>query len=97
MLHNRHKLKHGSVRLFIPTVRASLEEVNVGNVKFRAWDVGGHKQVRGAWKDYFAEADAIIFVVDAADHDRLAEAQEVSNFDLLHNTSNTNIVSFCRN
>lgn len=73
----RHKIKSGSVRLFIPTVRASLEEVTVGNVKFKAWDLGGHKQVRGAWRDYFAEADAIIFVVDAADHERLNEAQEV--------------------
>ena len=61
-----HKIKYGSVRLFIPTVRASLQDVTVGNVKFKAWDLGGHKQVRGAWRDYFAEADAIIFVVDAA-------------------------------
>ena len=52
--------------------------MNVGNVKFKAWDLGGHKQVRGAWKDYFAEADAIIFVVDAADQERMGEAQEVT-------------------
>ncbi len=58
-------------------MRASLEEVVVGNVQFRAWDLGGHQQVRSSWKDYFVEADAILFVVDAADHARLPEAKEV--------------------
>jgi len=40
-----HKLRHGEVRLFVPTQRPSVEAVEVGNVKFRAWDLGGHRQV----------------------------------------------------
>jgi len=49
-------------------------------VCFRAWDLGGHQQVRTAWRDYFTEADAIIFVVDAGDHSRINEArQELEN------------------
>jgi len=71
-----HKLKYGSLRLFIPTQRAHLEEITIGNVKFRAWDLGGHEQVRHLWKDYYAETNAIVFVVDSADRMRLQEAKE---------------------
>lgn len=34
-------------------------------------------QVRAWWRDYFVEADAIVFVVDSADTDRITEAKEV--------------------
>lgn len=71
-----HKLKHGEVRLFVPTQRPSVEEIDVGSVKFRAWDLGGHRQVRAWWRDYFVEADAIVFVVDSSDTERLNEARE---------------------
>eukprot|EP01098_Paradermamoeba_levis_P013016 TRINITY_DN582_c0_g1_i3.p1 TRINITY_DN582_c0_g1~~TRINITY_DN582_c0_g1_i3.p1 ORF type:complete len:154 (-),score=41.95 TRINITY_DN582_c0_g1_i3:203-664(-) len=70
-----HKLKHGAIRLFIPTQRAQLEEIELGNVKLKAWDLGGHEQVRNFWREYYLEADAIIFVVDSADQDRLPEAK----------------------
>lgn len=65
----------------------------LGNVKFRTWDLGGsfsnsipsvveksvagHEQVRSLWKEYFFEADAVIFVLDSADHERLEEAKKV--------------------
>jgi len=88
-----HKVKYGTVRLFIPTVRASLEEVVVGNVQFRAWDLGGHQQVRSSWKDYFVEADAILFVVDAADHARLPEAKEELQV-LLHDPALAEVKAF---
>jgi len=71
-----HKLKHNSIHLFHPTERAQLEEVTVGNVVFRAWDLGGHQAVRHWWKDHFTQADAIIFVVDSADQERFEEAHQ---------------------
>ena len=49
----------------------------LGRVRFRAWDLGGHEQVRSLWNEYFFETDAVIFMVDAADQDRFAEAREV--------------------
>jgi hypothetical protein len=33
-------------------------------------------QVRAWWRDYFVEADAIVFVVDSSDTERLNEAKE---------------------
>jgi len=70
------KLKYGQVRLVIPTQRAKLEEVCVANVTFAAWDLGGHAQVRSAWRDYFISADAVCFMLDAADLDRTEEARD---------------------
>jgi GTPase SAR1 family protein len=43
----------------------------------KAWDLGGHDGVRHVWQDYFVESDALIYMVDLADPDRLAEAAEV--------------------
>jgi len=71
-----HKLQYGWIRSFIPTQRAQLEEITLGNVVFRTWDLGGHEQVRNLWRDYFFEADAVVFVVDIADQSRIHEARE---------------------
>eukprot|EP01121_Diplochlamys_sp_Union-15-3_P006788 TRINITY_DN17312_c0_g1_i1.p1 TRINITY_DN17312_c0_g1~~TRINITY_DN17312_c0_g1_i1.p1 ORF type:complete len:184 (-),score=28.94 TRINITY_DN17312_c0_g1_i1:21-572(-) len=71
-----HKLKNGTFSLFIPTQRALLEQIDIGNLKLKAWDLGGHELVRDLWKEYFTSADAIIFVIDSADTDRLNEAKE---------------------
>lgn len=45
--------------------------------KFLVINVKGHEQVRDLWKEYFIQADAIIFMVDSSDVDRLPEAKEV--------------------
>jgi GTPase SAR1 family protein len=44
-------------------------------VQFTAWDLGGHEQVRDLWEEYYAGADAIVFMVDSADKSRLPEAK----------------------
>eukprot|EP00163_Fabomonas_tropica_P014747 TRINITY_DN267_c2_g1_i1.p1 TRINITY_DN267_c2_g1~~TRINITY_DN267_c2_g1_i1.p1 ORF type:complete len:163 (-),score=16.54 TRINITY_DN267_c2_g1_i1:1168-1656(-) len=36
-----YKLKSGAVSSFVPTQRANVEEVLLGSVKFKAWDLGG--------------------------------------------------------
>lgn len=43
----------------------------MGALSIKAWDLGGHEVVRELWADYFAEADAIVYMVDSADHERL--------------------------
>jgi len=62
--------------LVIPTQRAQLEEIVLGSVKFRAWEIGGHEQVRSLWKEFFFEADAVIFLVDSADRQRMEESKK---------------------
>jgi len=70
-----YKLKHGTVRSFVPTQRAQTDEMVIGNVRMRAWDLGGHEEVRHIWQEYYVQVDAIIFVVDSAEYERMQEAK----------------------
>jgi ADP-ribosylation factor protein 1 len=40
------------------------------------WDVGGQDKIRPLWRHYFQNTQAIIFVVDSNDRDRIVEARE---------------------
>jgi len=71
-----YKLKTGKISNFIPTARAHVEEITLGKINFKAWDLGGHARVRVLWTDYFVETDAVVFVIDSADSDRFNEAKE---------------------
>jgi len=67
-------LKHNEFQPTIPTLGYEVETVPVGNVQFNIWDVGGQEKVRPQWRHYFTGADGLIFVIDAADSERLDEA-----------------------
>eukprot|EP00162_Nutomonas_longa_P012829 comp21286_c0_seq1/m.45603 comp21286_c0_seq1/g.45603 ORF comp21286_c0_seq1/g.45603 comp21286_c0_seq1/m.45603 type:complete len:188 (-) comp21286_c0_seq1:64-627(-) len=69
-----YKLKRGSIKPFTPTQRANIEELTVGSLKIKAWDLGGHKQVRHLWRQYLDTADAVVFIIDSADTERVGEA-----------------------
>ena len=50
--------------------------MNEGTLVLTGIDLGGHKQVRRVWQDYYQSVDAVVFMVDAADRSRLAEASQ---------------------
>ena len=50
-------------------------EVTIGNIRFNSYDLGGHQQARKTWAEYCGTLDGIIFMVDAAEHDRLEESK----------------------
>ena len=88
-----HRLRTGHLpQNFPPTDRPSQNEFHYKGIQFQAWDLGGHEVVRHLWADYLMdESDekrkklAILFLLDAADPDRLEEAAfELDNL-LLHN------------
>jgi GTP-binding protein SAR1 len=71
-----HMLKDGKLCIHRPTVHPNMEELNMGNIKLRTFDLGGHAEARRLWKDYYTKVDGIIFIVDAADPLRFPEAKQ---------------------
>jgi len=84
-----YKLKNNTINSFIPTQRAQVETIELGNITFRAWDLGGHEAVRSLWTEYYVEADGVIFMIDSADNLRFDEAKLVLH-DLLNSFSLNN-------
>ncbi len=82
-----YKLNIGEVVHTIPTIGFNVETVKHGNLEFSCWDIGGQKKIRALWHHYFQGTDAVIFVIDSNDRDRIDEAKEelyaVLNHDLL--------------
>jgi len=69
-------LKNNRVVAQEPTLHPQAEEIVVGQVRLRAFDLAGHETGRRLWREYFAMASAVIFMVDAFDRTRYPEAAE---------------------
>jgi len=71
-----YRLKYGQYINTSPTVGFNCEKVKTSFGKvFNIWDVGGQDKTRPLWRSYTRCTDAIIFVVDSSDSDRLEEAK----------------------
>ena len=53
-----------------------METVQHKNLKLMLWDLGGQTNIRPYWRCYYQSTNAIIYVVDSADADRLGVAKE---------------------
>lgn len=71
-----YKMKLGEVVTTIPTIGFNVETVEYKNITFSVWDVGGQDKIRPLWRHYFSNTQAIIFVVDSADRERIQEASD---------------------
>ncbi|XP_005107065.1 E3 ubiquitin-protein ligase TRIM23 [Aplysia californica] len=69
------KLKQNEFIPTIPTIGFNVETVEYKNFKFTIWDVGGQHKIRPLWKHYYFNTQAVIFVVDSSNRERLDEAQ----------------------
>lgn len=68
------QLKDKTFRDTVPTVGLNVEQITYRGISMTMWDVSG--QATRLWKHYFDKINAIIFVVDASDRDRIQRAQE---------------------
>lgn len=71
-----YQLKMGELVKTIPTIGFNVESVDYKGLKITIWDIGGQDKLRVLWKHYYEGSDAIIFVVDSADTERISLAQE---------------------
>eukprot|EP00826_Nyctotherus_ovalis_P044366 TRINITY_DN4786_c0_g7_i1.p1 TRINITY_DN4786_c0_g7~~TRINITY_DN4786_c0_g7_i1.p1 ORF type:complete len:172 (-),score=50.41 TRINITY_DN4786_c0_g7_i1:125-640(-) len=70
------RLRFGEPATTVPTMGFNVDEVEYGSVRFTVWDVGGQGLLRKFWPHYYDNNDAIIFVVDSSDRERLDLARE---------------------
>jgi GTP-binding protein SAR1 len=53
------------------------DELIIGKIRFKTFDLGGHETARKLWRDYFASGvDGVVFIVDAVDRARFPEAKK---------------------
>lgn len=71
-----YKLKLDEEVTTIPTIGFNVETLQYKKITFTMWDIGGQDRIRKLWRHYYQGTDAIIFVVDSNDHDRIGEAAE---------------------
>ncbi|KAH0465511.1 hypothetical protein IEQ34_005614 [Dendrobium chrysotoxum] len=85
-----HMLKDERLVQHQPTQYPTSEELSIGKIKFKAFDLGGHQIARRVWKDYYAKVDAVVYLVDAYDKERFAESKKELDA-LLSDDSLTNV------
>lgn len=71
-----YRLQIGEVVSTIPTIGFNVETVSYKNLKFQVWDLGGQTSIRPYWRCYYANADAVIYVVDSCDRDRIGTSRD---------------------
>jgi ADP-ribosylation factor-like protein 1 len=59
-----------------PTIGFNIESVTYQNLNFSVWDLGGQTSIRPYWRCYYNNTNAVIYVVDSADRDRIGIAKK---------------------
>jgi GTP-binding protein SAR1 len=71
---------------------ADQDELIMGQIRFKTFDLGGHEGARKLWQEYYANVDGVVFLVDALDQQRFQEAK--AELDALLTTENLQDVPF---
>ena len=71
-----YKLHLGEVVTTVPTVGFNVETVNYSGLKFQVWDLGGQTGLRPYWRCYYQDTNAVVFVVDSTDKERLEYSRQ---------------------
>ncbi|KAM9278066.1 ADP-ribosylation factor-like protein 13B isoform 3-T4 [Cariama cristata] len=59
-----------------PTVGFSKIDLKQGRFEVTIFDLGGGKQIRDIWRNYYAESYGVVFVVDSSDIARMEETKQ---------------------
>lgn len=84
-----YKIKLKEFIVTIPTIGFNVETIKYNKLNLNVWDIGGQDKIRPLWRHYYNNTDAIIYVIDSTDRDRLVESneelQKILKHDLLKN------------
>jgi len=70
-----HMLRDDRLVQHMPTQKPTMEELQMGNLKFQTYDLGGHTIARRLWREYYTDVDGVVFLFDTADRARFAESK----------------------
>ena len=71
-----YQMQLGEAKTTVPTLGFNIETVKYENMTFQMWDLGGQSELRPYWKCYYPKTNAIIFVIDSTDKERLDIAKQ---------------------
>lgn len=71
-----YKLKLGEVISSVPTIGFNVETVQYKKINFQVWDIGGQEKLRLLWRHYYNNTQALVFVIDSSDAERIDIARE---------------------
>ena len=69
------KLTTDEIHIHRPTLHPNVEDLALGGIKLKTFDLGGHAEARRLWRDYFTQCDAVVFMIDAACPERFPEVR----------------------
>ena len=75
---------HGKQIDTVSTSGVNRETISLPGLEIIVHDLGGQPQFRGSWQGYNENADAIVYVVDATDTERMEEAKQFLDLVLTH-------------
>jgi ADP-ribosylation factor-like protein 3 len=70
-----HQLSDQGINQIEPTPGFEVKSLNLDGYQLNVWDIGGQKALRSYWPNYYDDIDALIYVIDSADRDRVEETE----------------------
>lgn len=68
-------LKMSKEIITVPTIGFNVEKLFHKNLELTMFDIAGHHKLRSMWRNYYKQCDALVFVVDSHDQQRLEQAK----------------------
>ena len=66
-----YQMQFGEVKVTVPTLGFNVETVKYENLTFQMWDLGGQTEIRPYWRCYYPKTNAVVFVIDSSDKERI--------------------------
>lgn len=71
-----YQMQFPEPKVTVPTLGFNVETVKYENLQFQMWDLGGQSEIRPYWRCYFPNTNAVVFVIDSSDKDRIDIAKQ---------------------
>tara|TARA_B100000524_G_scaffold233613_1_gene124190 strand:- start:308 stop:751 length:444 start_codon:yes stop_codon:yes gene_type:complete len=69
-------LRSASAACVCAAIGFNVETVQYKSLRFQVWDLGGQTSIRPYWRCYYQNTNAIIYVVDSADTERMGISKQ---------------------